>query len=310
MDRTARPGTPVPPREISATTLERYWNCPFGYLLEDIYGVEDQEIVPAPADPRAIGTLYHEVLQRIYADIRDTDEVIEPSHLGRYRERAREIVRAALDERVPALRDAAREAYLLLLDEIADFVLTHDAEAFPGYRVYGLEADYAFPAGTSAEAPVQGGLLRLTGRIDRILRSPETGAVVLADYKRKNIPGAGDIRRDLTDAAPDRPGSTDPERELHLQMPAYVYLLERNGLTVEAALYYGLERAKVGYVYHPTKRKPYLSREELDMLVDRIEARLRAMPERFAAGDFRVPNEDWGCASCRHRGVCRLRFNV
>ncbi len=309
MDRSRRAGEALPPREISATALGRYWNCPFGYFLESVCGVEDQEIVPDPADPRGIGNLYHRVLQQLYADIRDSDGIIEPSHFARYRERGREIAEAVLDSKAQALRDVARRAYLILLEEIAGTVVAHDVEAFPGYEVYGLEADYAYP-GTESTPVVQEGLLRLTGRIDRVLRSPESGAVVLADYKRRSFPGKAQIRLDLADYPADRPGSIDPDRDLSLQMPAYVYLLERNGLSVEAALYYGLETAEVGYVYHPTSKKSYINREELDVLLDRIDTRLRAMPQRFAEGDFRVPNEEWGCASCRLRGVCRLRFTV
>jgi CRISPR/Cas system-associated exonuclease Cas4 (RecB family) len=108
----------------------------------------------------------------------------------------------------------------------------------------------------------------------------------------------------------DIPGTVDSDVEVSLQMAGYVYLLERNGYTVESAAYYGLENASVKYVFGGPPKGAYLSREEMDVLVARVEERLCAMPERFRQGDFRSPSPDWGCTSCWMRGVCRHRFSV
>ncbi len=327
---------PEIPREITVSELERYWNCPLGYLMEFVYGARDLETVPEPSAPRHIGTLYHRALQGLYEWIRDTDGTLDRSHRERYRERAREIARDVLSGKAQPLRDVAESSYLMLLDQITDFVMGHDLEHFDGYEVYVLEAPFAYPtegragggegagenagdateagaageAGDAGSAGVGGDIMGLRGRIDRILRNPETGGVVVADYKRRNVPRKKTIELELADHPALEPGSADPDTELSLQMAAYAYLLERNGLHVEAAMYYNLEEAKTSYVYGGTGGKPYLNREQLDTVIARIAERLAALPERLRAGDFRVPHPDWGCAECRMRGVCRQRFVV
>ncbi|MFW5785758.1 MAG: PD-(D/E)XK nuclease family protein [bacterium] len=294
------------PTEITVSELERYWNCPLGYLMEFVYGVRDPDTVPLPADPRHIGTLYHRVLQRLYEWIKERDGVLDASHGERYREQAREIAREVLSKSATPLRDVAEYAYLALLDQITDFVITWDLDNFDGYEVYALEAPFSYP---SEAAPVAGDLMGLRGRIDRVLRNSETGDVVVADYKRRNVPGRRTIELELTDRPAAVPGAADPDRELSLQMAAYAYLLERNGLSVEAALYFNLEEAKTSLVYGGAGN-PWLNREQLDTLIARIEERLSALPGRLRDGDFRVPTPDWGCAACRMRGVCRERFVV
>ena len=310
------------PREITVSELERYWNCPLGYLMEFLYGARDLETVPEPSAPRHIGTLYHRALQGLYEWIRNTDGTLDRSHRERYREQAREISRDTLSGEARPLRDAAETSYLMLLDQITDFVIDYDLEHFNGYEVYALEAPFSYPPEGGAEGEAGAGgegsaggeaggeIMGLRGRIDRVLRNPETGGVVVADYKRRNVPGKKTLALELAEHPALEPGAADPDTELSLQMAAYAYLLERNGHHVEAAMYYNLEEAKTSYVYGGTGGKPYLTRDQLDTVIGRIAERLAALPERLRAGDFRVPHPDWGCAECRMRGVCRQRFVV
>jgi len=307
------------PGEISVTAFERYWNCPFGYLMEFLFGAREVETLPAPSEPRHIGTLYHRVLQGLYEWIADTDGVIEPSHYQRYVEQSRSIVRQLVEREGATLRVTSEGSLHILLDQITASVLAYDVEHFAGYEIFDLEGDYAFPArpdpqaagppATAGEA-VSADRMGLHGRIDRILRNPDSGALSLVDYKRRNTPGKRRLRVELEDHPADTPGSVDDDVEVSLQMAAYVYLLERSGHTVESAAYYGLEEASVKYVFGGPGRGAYLTREEMEVLVSRVDERLRAMPERFRNGDFRAPDPDWGCTSCRLRGVCRHRFSV
>jgi hypothetical protein len=315
------------PREISVTAFERYWNCPFGYLMEFLFGAREIETLPAPSEPRHIGTLYHRVLQGLYEWIGETDGVIEPSHYQRYVEQSRTIVRQIVEREGATLRVTTEESLHILLDQITASVLAYDVEHFAGYEIFDLEGDYAFPprpdsaaaAANAAAANAAAGedhptaaadRMGLHGRIDRILRNPAGGTLSLVDYKRRNVPGKRRLRVELEDHPADSPGSADDDVEVSLQMAAYVYLLECSGHTVESAAYYGLEDAAVKYVFGGPGKGAYLTREEMEVLVSRVDERLLSMPERFRSGDFRAPDPDWGCTSCRMRGVCRHRFSV
>ena len=290
--------------DMTVTAFERYWNCPFGYLMEVVYGAREGEIAPDTGDPRRIGTLYHRVLQELYDQLRREDGVLQPDHLGDYRERGREVARRALAEAPAVLRQTAEPSFLLLLDQITAWVLQTDLETYPRYEIFALEEEFCHTL------QLEEGALRLRGTLDRVFRNPETGAVVIIDYKRRAIPEKRRLRGELGAVPATQPGGIDADTELSLQMPAYVYLLEQNGHPVEAAVYYSLEEAKRSHVYGPAAVKPYLNREELDLVLSRIDERLRALPGRARAGDYRVPAETQGCASCRLRGVCRTRFAV
>jgi RecB family exonuclease len=268
---------------VSPTGLQLFRQCPFGFLLERILGLEEREPSPVAVDPLEFGSLMHRVLQRFHARVRrlEPQASLAPERRETYRRWLAGIVRQvfqAWQEPIPAAPAwrAARSRAV----ELALAFLDRDLEELPGARVVATERFLRDPR------PEAGLVLR--GAIDRI--SELDDGYLVTDYKKKGIPAAAQIFG---------------ERPVSFQMPFYVALMRAAGLPVRSAAYYSIEETR--YVWVTGGRRPMADGQALEAALGRLEQAVGEMAFRLRAGDFTVPRD---CPSCAQRGVCRARFAV
>lgn len=294
----ARCGREKPGRVLlSATDLQRYVACPFSYLLMRPLAIDDEYYQVDQDDPRLLGTLYHDVLEHLFGTIRDEDGVLRSDRLDRYQEILREVLGAVSDGRLMNARrllPPARHAVAYRLEGAVDALLREEVTAHDRYQILKAESWHR----TKLADPV----VELVGRIDRLLRNPESGELVLVDYKRKNLPK----KRDL--------GIADPADTLTaMQLPMYSLLLEENGATVERVLYCSIENGTWHRVYDGGEFpgwRSWHSGESWSAAVGEVRERIAAVSQGIREGDFRFPDPEHGCESCVFRGICRTKFRV
>lgn len=162
---------------FSATALETLLDCPMKWFMERWLRGSDLE--PAP-EPMARGTLYHAVLQDVFAALG------APLTTARLQE-ARAQLQASLArhaEVIPVSRDANRaRASVRRLEVELDRLLTHLA-APSDSRFVPTEFEFAFGGPDDAYPPLvidEG--LSVMGRVDRVDVDSATGSAVVVDYK-------------------------------------------------------------------------------------------------------------------------------
>ena len=170
-----------PDHTWSASRLESYRACPFFFYVGSVLGLEPREEPSEGLDARQLGTLYHQIFEKVF----EAPAVTDPTDLEQLLE--------VLSEIGPAVLDAAPED--LGFRETAWWMQTR-AEILENVR-QSLEALVALPGGFvpyqhEAVFGLRGrptlvvrqgqDAFRLRGLIDRVDRSPD-GRVRIIDYK-------------------------------------------------------------------------------------------------------------------------------
>jgi hypothetical protein len=333
--------------ELSPSVVETLTQCPFRFLAQRVYRVEERETPTEELAPPARGSLWHDVLRRFYGGL-----LVEARAAGRlvvtldqrreaeYRRRLRSAAAEELDAAprrhftgAPGVWDLQRARIETGLAAWLRYELreAQAADAFRPARVefqFGTRAADAGPAVT-LELRTPGGLLplRLAGRMDRldlrIAERPGSRPLVkglrLLDYKTG---GAGNLRPLVTREA--------LEELLNAQLPVYL-LAAINWLKLEA------ERGSwelcedelwdtVVAAYFALRELPAANREGKPALVackDKtwkwreflapvaggggLEDALRERLSALPAGLFLVAPRECGGTHCPARRVCRYR---
>jgi RecB family exonuclease len=194
-------------RPISASKLATYARCGFQYLLQHVLRLEpaDEPEERKRMDPLERGALFHEVAELFLRERRDAGELPLADTAGN-RRRLREIADDRLDAMVA--RSPPRFA-LLWVNERERFQQTvlqwfnRELRAAPSSTPAHFEVSFG-PARERAEGephseePVavdlgDGRMLRVSGKIDRIDRSPD--GLVLRDYKTGRLKEQGGVFR-------------------------------------------------------------------------------------------------------------------
>lgn len=211
---------PLSVREVfSATELEKYVRCPFGWFAERAVGLRTME---EEFGPLQAGGLLHQVLRSVYEGLRRAGgSRLTPETLPGALASADD----ALATAIAAMKGQWPDSELALTqaevgDRIRAFV-TFDAHSKSSLTVADVESNLP------AEGVDFGGF-RLSGRIDRTDRDPVTGALVVIDYKSgSDLRGAGFAKHGL------------------LQVPLYAAALrldpEHPGTDVAGGVYVGLK---------------------------------------------------------------------
>jgi RecB family exonuclease len=285
LERASENGRPV----FTATGIEVFADCPFRYLGEKILALEEAPGEREYEDPRAAGTLLHDVFRDLFRRIKETNGRFLSEKIDIYLDWAKEARDAIfLHPRrggfVPP--GPVLTAWFEGAAEDAAIFLEREADRYDGYPVEAVEASY------SAEVEEAGALLK--GRIDRVSRNPGRQGLLVVDYKRGKPP----MRKTVTGEAKVPPS---------FQIPSYVYLLEKAGGTVEEASYYSASEGKYSVVYGESE-DAWLDRRKLSETVDKLTAALGAAAARIRAGDYRAESED--CSHCGFRALCRTKYKV
>jgi ATP-dependent helicase/nuclease subunit B len=169
--------------EMHPTRLERYVNCPFAFLLRDVYGLQapDEPGDSLEMDAREFGTLAHDILQRAYQQVIDDDlrrdgamaAVLVAWTACCAEAEARGLTGAALSWEV------RRE---LLREDLLETVRRDPVFSDPASRPAHVEWRF----GESVDRPVllelpEGRTVRFAGRLDRV-DATASGARII-DYK-------------------------------------------------------------------------------------------------------------------------------
>jgi len=298
-----RAGSPMGP-SVSATTLERWAECPFRSFLHDVLRVEevDRDDDPAGFGPADRGVLVHAILAEFIATAPPRRVPSQP-WTTEERSLMRRIAERLCAERAGDPSAAATPSWEIERRRIVRSALEFldaDEEARRTLGVVpspaGVEVGFGGP-GDALPGPTIGtpvGPVTLRGRIDRVDRSPDGRRVVVYDYKTGRAIGAD-------------PG-VGLARGTRLQLPAYALAVGGGGGPDEevAALYWAVGPEAHGRAAHTGS--PSVDPEVRRELEDRVAAITGAM----AAGLFpAVPDDAAGrrspgsrCSSCSYRRLC------
>lgn len=275
-----RIGLPVVRDSMAASALERLGRCPMQFFFHDGLHVRAPIIPPTPftEDPRTIGTRVHEVLQRVYAGLRNERAFESPDPAARI-DRARVILREAWDEtaddeararaaRFPVLARIDRDAWLRTLDAFLGADLARLAES--GLTPVAFEQ--------TMTAPIPGGPpgLPVTARFDRVLEL--ASARVVSDYKTG--------------------------RRLASRVTASAML---SGKALQVPIYAMIARASVELLGVGRDNEPEVARFDDFKKPEHREGvleTLRVAASLAMAGRFPIrPDDD--CRTCDYRPACR-----
>lgn len=256
---------------LNVTDVDSYRACPRRFFIEKVLGIEPPEIREYELDPVVIGTVTHEVMERLITPL--------PEDLEALRQRAEKVLDEvlgplAMDEYFKGL---IRESFLAIL---------------PG--IHGLEEAIRSEGYTfmESEIKVEEELLKgikLRGKIDRTDARAEDGGPLLEviDYKTGSwgLSGPQTLRKGAT-----------------LQLFLYAALLKAVGRKAERVGIYSLKDLKLRWV--PGRADIKHGRT----LEDYIEAALRFLEETVTGmrkGDFAaLPLSEQTCRYCHERPYC------
>jgi ATP-dependent helicase/nuclease subunit B len=256
-------GPQLVPAQLSASSYEDLRRCPYRFFALRMLGLKEADEVEAEVDKRDFGTWLHGVLRAFHEALAARGEV-------------------AAAERAQLLDAAAREAMAQQRLDEGEFLPF--AAGWPAVRDGYLRwlaqheaAGAAFESGES-EHKVQLGALALQGRIDRIDRVRDAGALVM-DYKTESLQAT-------------RARMAAPLEDT--QLAFYALLLA--GREVEAAYLNISERGEINAVPHRALA------QAAHLLQEGIQAELR----RIGAGaPLPALGEGRVCDFCAARGLCR-----
>jgi ATP-dependent helicase/nuclease subunit B len=207
-------------RGLAPTPLERYARCPFQYFAADVLRLEPVRwSVSQEPDSALLGTLCHAALKRCYEQLLPTGWPAEPVT----DDTMEWCIRSAVDLAAQDCEARHRTGHYLLWELAKEHLATLIAAAVEADAMAYLDEPYAPTAfeldadGMIADVlPDQTATLRIRGRVDRVDRHRDTGAIRIIDYKFKTGTTIKTEDRNLPQSA---------VRGYRLQPPLYARLL-------------------------------------------------------------------------------------
>jgi ATP-dependent helicase/nuclease subunit B len=236
----AVPREAPPKTRLSASRIHEYLKCPFRYYLKRVLGMEPQAVGKVELDVMNFGTLCHEPLKALKDP--ELAETTDSNVIFRHLEtRTREIVRQEYGENLSLAVRLQVESALARFRTVARIEAREHAA---GWRI--IETEYPWK--------LEIGEVAFSGRIDRIDRHRESGALRVIDYKtgdKAKAPGKAHLAnyRGSEREAYVLPGSILPEggqRWVDVQLPLYaeVARLKLPGAPRVHCAYFNLPRVQ------------------------------------------------------------------
>ncbi len=204
------------PTRVAVTALRAWLDCPFRFYLSRVMGMEAVDPAKSELDAMDFGTLCHAALEAMGHEsaLRDcTDEkVLSEFLLGTLDREARQRFGHKLSLPLVVQMESARQR------------LAHAAKVQAQIRSEGWVIE---KVEEKIEVPVNG--LTISGKIDRIDRHEETGAVRVLDYKTSDTP-VNPVKTHLRNAVNDAQAEwavvelarlSKPQVWIDLQLPLY-----------------------------------------------------------------------------------------
>jgi hypothetical protein len=302
---------------VSATSLQKYYQCSFKWLFENIFAIENVQIETSLMAENLSGLVYHAILNNFFTELKNDAPLLEPVKTDNglflppyYRTLLEQSVNKIFDcfplldtdgsPRMSALTArllrAGKDDFYYHLDRCLSQFISY----FAGYKVTGSECNYKY----EKDAYI------LNGFVDCILKGNHEGTdkYVIVDFKLKNMPA----RRDCT--ADEETPLTD------FQLPMYITLIEKNEqFDVYTALFYSIKDQKpeviIGTIYDESAKKNIPSKED-EQIIRSSERYMKIFKEfknktdqfieEISSGNFTVfPQENSDCYNCDYRRICR-----
>ncbi|MGE5141283.1 MAG: PD-(D/E)XK nuclease family protein, partial [Rudaea sp.] len=165
-------------RTWSATALEKFGSCPFHFWLSSAMELEVREPPEAGYDAAQLGSMLHEILQKVYpasGNPQDVDAVLAVLPAV-----AQDVFDTAPEEygfRPTALWETQRRE----LEQALFETLQALADISDGFVPFAFESTFGYD-GSPLELDIGKAKIKLRGRIDRVDRNPD-GQLRVIDYK-------------------------------------------------------------------------------------------------------------------------------
>jgi RecB family exonuclease len=289
--------TGVKPRlRVSATGLTGFFACPAAWFFHQILGIEEYSLEAELLSDMSLGSLYHEILGKLFQEIRRRDLRFLPEHLAAYRAWAKTLTDDAVQRFRPFQGPLA--APLLSAQAPAVFsriagLLETEARYFPRYAVAGLEQEIDRPC------EVDGLPLLLIGRLDRVSVSEDDDPVII-DYKLTYMPSKTESM-----------AGEDGDIANH-QMAMYVKLYEENrGVKTGGAFFVSIRKNDIGAIIGKPLQKRGADREEFQPTLEALDNSIRRFAGAVGRLEFAPPRIDWNvCVNCRYKTICRTTYSL
>ena len=281
---------------FSASALNTYLECPLRFYYEKVRGIQEQDEVVEDLDASLFGTIFHAVMQHLYAPFVGGE--LLPETLRKLR-RDRRRIDTLLDDAFADqhIMEISGEN-LILRDLIRHFVLrilevdaAVSAQGQP-LVLHGVERDAGCRLPLSGDRGV-----RLYGIIDRLDgRSPD--ALRIVDYKTGSIQGKDGC--DDVDKLFDRSlGMRRPSLAFQL----YFYALMMTRMTADPSVRFDPCVYSLRTIFSPELPKSHVL--EPDNL-KRFETRLATLVEEIldAATPFAATDCEDACKYCNFKRLC------
>jgi RecB family exonuclease len=164
---------------VGAGTLEKWIECPYRWFVD--HELDPQRLDPQP-EALTTGSIVHEVLESLYGDPPGNDRIPRPDDVGRWRERAHELLAEAAERQGLTAERPLSAVALEKMRAQVDRLLERESRSETDLRPALLEASF----GTGEDAsrpPLRLGDLLVHGVIDRVDVAPDGRLALVYDYK-------------------------------------------------------------------------------------------------------------------------------
>ena len=280
-------------RGLAPTPLERYARCPFQYFSADVLRLEPSRMVMSQEpDAALVGTLCHAALRRCYEQLVQAGWPTE--HVAG--DMVDETIRVSVEQAAADLESQHRTGHYLLWELAKQQIVALVTEAVNADEEEQAEHPYqpiSFEVDGVGTVPgvLDEGLLKIRGRIDRLDRNRNSGAIRVLDYKFKAGSAMKPEDRNLTQSA---------VRGYRLQPPLY------SCLSVSEQL----RPSQVQFLFLAPQWSSPISRSTFEALSwtsdtgTLIQNTIRTLVEGIRAGRFFILPDGY-CDTCEFRTVCR-----
>ncbi len=253
---------------INVTDIDAYRACPRKFFIEKILDLEPPDIKEYELEPKIIGSIAHEVMEKLVGPA--------PDDMDAFTRRAESVLSEVMERWPldPYFKEVIRESFLTLLPGIYEIEQGLISE---GYKVE--MAEYRVHS-----EPLPG--IKLKGKIDRV-DMKDGGLALVLDYKT----GAADLSSTRTLSL----GAT-------LQPFIYAAMLKSEGLTPESVGIYSLKDARISRV---PRNKDLKEGRTLEHFMESALIYLDSTVSDMRDGDFGArPLSEGTCRYCHERPYC------
>jgi RecB family exonuclease len=274
----SNPSIPGPIRSFSRLDIERLKRCEVQYYIASVLGIREFEEPEGGIKPDLIGQIVHTILNELYSGFEFLPGKID---LEFFEERLFKLFEKHFRE---GFFTGGEEKLLrrLQLDNLRQ-ILVRDVERFrEGFRVCNeyseVELSGVIGRGSS--------LYTITGRIDRVDKSPSGGYCII-DYKTGSIPAEGEHFRE------------GGFMQIQLGLYGILFRLNNPDARVESLNYFDINKEK--------DLVQIVGRDRIDEYLEEVEEHLLELLEGFnSKAKLGFADDPSTCVICPYHSICRV----